>query len=71
MALYKNKQIEIVLPWRIGDAILNIPMLTALKQLNNRYGDNNEIKIVAQPFLAKLYSPMNIFECKSLYIFIR
>jgi hypothetical protein len=44
----KNKRIDIILPWRIGDAILNIPMLVALKQLNEKYKDNNEIKIIAQ-----------------------
>lgn len=66
MALYENKRIDIVIPWRIGDAILNIPMLVALKQLNQKYNDNNKIKIVAQPFLAKLYAPLGIFDCKLL-----
>lgn len=66
MVKFKNKRIELVLPWRIGDALLNIPMLSALKQLNQRYSDNNGIKIVAQPFLAKLYDPLEIFECKPL-----
>ncbi|MEI8389715.1 MAG: hypothetical protein WCG23_07490 [bacterium] len=64
MALFKNKKIDIILPWRIGDAVLNIPMLVALKQLNQKYDDNNEIKIIAQPFLSKLYAPLGIFECK-------
>ena len=34
MTHYQNKKIDIILPWRIGDAILNIPMLVCLKQLN-------------------------------------
>lgn len=66
MALYKNKKIEIILPWRIGDAILNIPMLICLKQLNEKYQDNNKITLVAQPFLQKLYAPLEIFKCKSI-----
>lgn len=66
MIRFQNKRIDIILPWRIGDALLNIPMLVCLKQLNNRYVDNNEIKIVAQPFLAKLYAQLGIFECTPL-----
>jgi len=65
---YKNKRIDIVIPWRIGDAILNIPMLICLKQLNKKYNDNNKIRIIAQPFLSKLYAPLDIFECKHLTI---
>jgi len=66
LAYYENKKINIILPWRIGDAILNIPMLVCLKQLNEKYKDNNKIKIIAQPFLYKLYAPLGIFECKPL-----
>lgn len=66
LALYKNKKIDIVLPWRIGDAILNIPVLLCLKQLNQKYYDNNKIRIIAKPFLQKLYAPLGIFECKGL-----
>ena len=66
MAHYQNKRIDIILPWRIGDAILNIPMLVCLKQLNERYNYNNKIRIIAQPFLSKLYAPLDIFECKPL-----
>ncbi|MEI8390830.1 MAG: glycosyltransferase family 9 protein [bacterium] len=68
MANYQNKRIDIVLPWRIGDAILNIPMLVAIRQLNEKYNDNNEIRIVAQPFLSKLYAPLDIFQCKPLTV---
>jgi len=68
LAHYKNKRIDIILPWRIGDAILNIPMLICLKQLNEKYNDNNQIRIIAQPFLSKLYAPLGLFECKSLTI---
>jgi len=68
LTLYQNKKIDIILPWRIGDAILNIPMLVALKQLNEKYNDNNKIRIVTQPFLTKLYAPLEIFECKSLTV---
>jgi len=49
LAHYQNKRIDIILPWRIGDTILNIPMLVCLKQLNEKY--NNKIKIIAQPLL--------------------
>jgi len=66
LALYKNKRIDIILPWRIGDAILNIPMLVCLKQLNEKYNDNNNIRIIVQPFLSKLYAPLGIFECMPL-----
>jgi len=59
LTLYQNKKIDIILPWRIGDAI---------KQLNEKYNDNNKIRIVTQPFLTKLYAPLEIFECKSLTI---
>jgi len=65
---YQNKRIDIVIPWRIGDAILNIPMLVCLKQLNEKYNDNNDIRIIAQPFLAKLYATLEIFECKPLTV---
>ena len=68
MAHYQNKRIDIILPWRIGDAILNIPMLVCLKQLNKKYNDNNKIRIIAQPFLSKLYAPLDIFECKPLTV---
>ena len=68
MTHYQNKKIDIILPWRIGDAILNIPMLVCLKQLNEKYSNNNKIRILAQPFLSKLYAPLGIFECKSLTV---
>ncbi|MEI8390324.1 MAG: glycosyltransferase family 9 protein [bacterium] len=71
MAHYQNKKIDIIVPWRIGDAILNIPMLIALKQVNEKYNDNNKIRIIAQPFLSELYSPLGIFECKRLTIFTK
>jgi len=41
-------------------------MLVCLKQLNEKYNHNNEIKIIAQPFLSKLYAPLGIFECYPL-----
>jgi ADP-heptose:LPS heptosyltransferase len=62
MALYQNKKIDIILPWRIGDSVLNIPMLSCLKQLNEKFADNNTYRIVAKPFLTKLHSPVGIFE---------
>lgn len=68
MALYQNKRIDIVLPWRIGDSVLNIPMLVALKQLNEKYNNNNTVRIIAQPFLSKLYAPLGIFKCEPLTI---
>jgi ADP-heptose:LPS heptosyltransferase len=68
LAHYQNKRIDIILPWRIGDAILNIPMLVCIKQLNEKYNDNNKIRIIAQPFLSKLYAPLDIFECKRLTV---
>jgi len=60
LALYKNKRIDIILPWRIGDAILNIPMLVCLKQLNQKHNDNNKIRIIAKSFLQKLYAPYQL-----------
>ncbi len=66
MPQFLNKKIDIILPWRIGDAILNIPMLIAFKQLNKKYNSYKKIRIIAQPFLAKLYEPLEIFECKPL-----
>jgi len=71
LSKYQNKKIDIVIPWRIGDAILNIPMFVCLKQLNEKYNDNNKISIIAQPFLSKLYAPLDIFECKPLSIIRR
>ena len=68
MAYYQNKRIDIVIPWRIGDAILNIPMLVCLKQLNLKYNTNNHVKIIAKPFLSKLYAPLDIFKCKPLNV---
>lgn len=66
MTNFQNEKIDIVIPWRIGDAILNIPMLICIKQLNAKYNDNNKIRIIAKPFLQKLYAPLGIFECKCL-----
>lgn len=61
-----NKVVDIILPWRIGDAVLNIPMLICLKQLIAKYGSESSYIILTQPFLNKLFKPLNIFECKSM-----
>lgn len=58
--------IDIILPWRIGDAVLNIPMLVCLKQLNEKAGSKFRFRIVTMPFLFELFSSLNIFECRKL-----
>ena len=61
-----KKNIDIILPWRIGDALLNIPMLVCLKQLNEQTNSNYRIRILTQPFLSKLFKATDIFDCKPL-----
>jgi len=49
----RNKKIDIILPRRIGDAVLNIPMLLALKQLNEKYKDNNRLSDGMRKFITQ------------------
>jgi len=57
-----NKNVDIVISWRIGDALLNLPMLCTLKNLNEKFKTNLKVRVVTQPFLAKLYKPLDVFE---------
>lgn len=43
-------------------------MLLCLKQLNEKFRDNNKIRLIAKPFLQKVHSSLGLFECKSLTI---
>lgn len=50
MKKLKKEKIDIILPAKIGDAILSLPMLICLDQLNKKYNSNYEIKVYCQPF---------------------
>ena len=65
----KKKNISIILPVRIGDSIMSIPMLLCLKQLNEKYQSNLGIKVITRPFLHRLFSELNLFNCKSMSMF--
>jgi ADP-heptose:LPS heptosyltransferase len=65
MVLKKTK-INIVISWRIGDAVCTIPMLLCLKQLNEKYNTNFEFTILMQSYLEKLFSPLGIFHCEAI-----
>ncbi len=59
--------LEIVLPNRIGDAILTLPALLALKQLQDRYGLIHETIILYPPApLFSLFEGFNLFHAKQL-----
>lgn len=59
----KRQKIDIILSRRIGDAILSIPTLICLHQLNNKYNSNLKIRVFCQPFIFDLLSPLNLFRC--------
>ncbi len=61
-----NKKVDIVLPSRIGDSILSIPAAVCLKQLSRKYGDNLRVRVIAKPFLVKLLSSLELFECRGM-----
>jgi ADP-heptose:LPS heptosyltransferase len=62
----KKQKVDIILSWRIGDAILSIPVLICLHRLNKKYGSNYDITVIAQPYLEKLFTPVELFKCKSM-----
>ncbi len=66
MKKLKKEKIDIILPAKIGDAILSLPMLICLDQLNKKYNSNYEIKVYCQPFLGKLFSNLNLFKFKKM-----
>ena len=60
------KSVDIIIPWRIGDAILALPMLLCLKQLNEKYKSGLKIRIVAHKPLFKMFSSLKVFQCVKL-----
>ena len=63
------KNIDIILPNRIGDTILSLPALICLKQLIQAYGaDNLNISVYLLRDLAKILRPYNIFKIEQMNI---
>ncbi len=61
-----REKIDIVLPGRIGDSILNLPMIVCLKQLSEKYSSNLKIKIIAKPYLIQLLAPLELFDVRPM-----
>jgi len=62
-----SKRIEILIPDRIGDALLSLPALVCLKQLQQTYQPAKDIVTLYVP--AELYpilAPLNLFETRVL-----
>jgi ADP-heptose:LPS heptosyltransferase len=59
--------IEIILPNRIGDAILSLPALVCLKQLQEKFPDKTKNIVLYPPLvLHDLIDSLNIFETRKL-----
>jgi hypothetical protein len=62
----KKTKVDILISWRIGDAVSTIPVLLCLKQLNEKYQNNFEFKILMQNYLEKLFAPLGLFDCEAI-----
>ena len=62
-----HSKTEIILPNRIGDAILSLPMLICLKQLQSKFGSADEEIVIYPPFnLFEIIWSLKIFETATL-----
>lgn len=60
------KKIDIILPNRIGDAVLSLPLMLCLKQLEDKYKKGNCITILPPSSLCNLFESLNLFKVKEL-----
>jgi len=61
----KTQKIDIILPSRIGDCVLNFPALLCLKQLTDKFPEKNfEITIFSTSKLTEIIKKLDLFEIK-------
>lgn len=65
------EKIDIILPNRIGDTILSLPLVICLNQLTAKYQDMREILVLPPPPLLKIISSFKLCKTKRLNYFTK
>ena len=64
----KKHAVDIILPNRIGDAVMTLPVIVCLKQLIESGDKSFKIKLLCIPALVKLFKALNLFDVEELNI---
>jgi ADP-heptose:LPS heptosyltransferase len=62
----KNKNIDIILPDRIGDSIMFLPFLVCLKQLNEKYNPHFNIIPYSSNSMKDVFSALDLYKFKQI-----
>jgi len=62
----KKSGVDIILPNRIGDAVMTLPVIVCLKQLIESGDKSFKVKLLCIPALIKLFKALNLFDVEEL-----